>query len=84
MGEVLLFDTAQPMVENCICVQSVVLSTIKEQEKVLRAIKVLENMTHSLGFSADLFYRKTDAGSVPLERQKALCSTAKRKTRSNG
>lgn len=55
MGKVLLFDTAQPTVEKCICVQSIVLSTTKEWEKVLRAIKALENMVHSLGFSADLF-----------------------------
>lgn len=48
-------DTAQPMVENSICVQSIVLSTTKEWEKVLRAIKALENMAHGLGFSADLF-----------------------------
>lgn len=84
MGEVLLFDTAQPMVENCICVQSIVLSTIKELEKVLRAIKALENVTHSSEFSADIFYGKTNAGNVPLEGQKALCSPEKRKIRSNG
>lgn len=55
MGNVLLFDTAQPMVENCVCVQSIVLSTTEDWEKALRAIKALENMTHSLGLSADLF-----------------------------
>lgn len=44
MGEVLLFDTAQPVVENCICVQSIVFSTTKEWGKFLRAIKALENI----------------------------------------
>lgn len=48
--EVLLFGIVQPMLENCVCAQTIVV-----WEKVLGIIKALESMTHSSGFSGDLF-----------------------------